>query len=434
MPEPRGLYMSVTEQFTFNVLNDFGLGKIKRSEAAMMLGITERSVTRKASRFRTKGLPGVQHGNKGKTPPNRVSDDLQMRVIKLVREKYFDFNATHCLERLKKDEGFEISYSVFYRWLKKAGLIKRTKRRNTHPRFLRSRLPCEGLMLQMDGSHHAWNGKDEWVLIAVIDDATSKIPWAEFFTSEDTLNCMTVLQRVIEKVGIPEMIYTDKAGWFGGTTKREGFNNFTAACELLGIRVIFAGSAQAKGRIERSWSTFQDRLIPELRLTETRTIPAANEFMQKEFLPNYWDVQNTVEPRSEDIRYRQLPAGVDLDQILCLKETRWIKGDHTVSWKSEIYRVFPPAHVSLKDRQIELRTYQDLTTKAFFADREIRIERIKEAPAEKSLRVNRVAGIGREALKSLKEQVRMDLVAPIKRKRGRPRKVTEAPAPLAKAS
>jgi hypothetical protein len=128
-----------------------------------------------------------------------------------------------------------ITYSVHYSWCREARHIKRSKRRRSRIRTLRSRMPCEDLMLQMGGSHRSWNGKNEWVLIAAIDDASSKIPWAEFFTSEDTLNCMTVLQKVTEKHVIPETIHLEKAGWLGGTTKREGFNNFQNACDELGI-------------------------------------------------------------------------------------------------------------------------------------------------------------------------------------------------------
>jgi hypothetical protein len=177
-------------------------------------------------------------------------------------------------------------------------------------------MPCEDLMLQMGGSHRSWNGKNEWVLIAAIDDASSKIPWAEFFTSEDTLNCMTVLQKVTEKHVIPETIHLEKAGWLGGKTKREGFNNFQNACDEIEIRVIYANSAQAKGRIERSWNTFQDQIIPELRLAGIKSIPAANKFLHEEFLPKYWSKQNTVPARGDEVKYKPLTPEIDLNEVL----------------------------------------------------------------------------------------------------------------------
>ena len=403
MMELGGMRMSRREQFTYGVLVDFEARRITREEAAVLLEVEPRSVSRKAARFRAKGLAGLQHGNSGKVPTNRTPVELKVQVLELVKSKYFDFNVTHCLEKLKAKEGIELDYSVFYSWCRQAKLIKRTKRRSPKVRHLRSRLPVEGMMLQLDGSHHCWNGNDEWVLIGMIDDANSKIPWAEFFTSEDTLNCMTVLQRVIEKFGIPELIYTDKAGWLGGTTKREGFSQFLNACEYLGIRVIFANSPQAKGRIERAWNTFQDRLIPELRLAGIKSIPAANKFLQEDMLPNYWNVQNVVPARVEGSRYKALPPEADLNEIFCLKETRKVNGNHTISWDNEIYSVTPPEGISLKGRTLEIRTYQNLASKAFFAGREISIKLGKEAPTQKPLRVLGVAGVKPSKVKSFYE-------------------------------
>lgn len=445
MQRPRGLYMSVTEQFAFGIISDFESRKISRKEAATLLEIDERSVSRKAVRFRKDGLLGFQHGNRRKIPSNKTSDALRLKVLDLIKEKYFDFNVTHAREMLKKNDSIIVSYSLLYSWCRSAKLVKRSKRRHAKARHFRSRLPCEGLMLQLDGSHHAWNGKDVWVLIAAIDDATSKIPWAEFFDTEDTLNCMTVLQRIIEKFGIPEVIYTDKAGWFGGTTKREGFNHFTAACDELGIRIIFANSPQAKGRIERAWDTFQDRIIPEMRLKKIRIMSSANEYLQQEFLPNYWEKSNTVPARLSEVRYRKLPDRIDLNEVLCLKEHRQVKSNHTISWENNIYKVTPYENISIRSRNIELRTYQNLEKKAFFAGREIKIECIQQAPDVKLLRTNGVLGMNREALKNLvnspnnisvnlrkvSKKERQNAVfqrsysataEPIKRKRGRPRK------------
>ena len=100
-------------------------------------------------------------------------------------------------------------------------------------------MPQEGLLLQMDGSHHKFNGKDNWVLISCIDDATSEVPYAEFFKGETTLGCMKVLREIIKLKGVPKAIYTDKAGWSGGQ-KRTEFSQFQRACEKLGIQLIYA--------------------------------------------------------------------------------------------------------------------------------------------------------------------------------------------------
>jgi hypothetical protein len=233
-------------------------------------------------------------------------------------------------------------------------------------------MASEGLLLQMDGSPHRYNGKDNWCLIAAIDDATSEIPYAEFFLGEDTLSCMTVMQKIIEKKGIPHAIYTDKAGIFGGH-KRQNFSQFCRACEELDIQVICADSPQAKGRIERTWDTFQDRLVPEMRLRKIHRMPTANSFLQEQFIPNYWVQNNMVAARNNESRYRKLSLKTDLREIFCIKVFRAVKADHTLSWQGDIYQVASPLKHSIQGQKIEIRMYQDLKWMAYFAGKPIEI-------------------------------------------------------------
>lgn len=373
-----GVFMSKDEQVKFSVISDFIRRKIARAEAAFLLQTTERTVTRLAKKVERYGMSGIKHANTGKIPINKTPPLLMSKAVSVYEEKYFDMNVTHALEHLKTEEGLEnLKYEVLRKKLKKKGLIKRKKRRLTAKRNKRIRSSCEGYILQMDGSHHKWNRKDEWCLIAAIDDATSDIPYAEFFLSEDTLNCMTIIQRIIEKKGIPFALYVDRAGWFGGL-KRQQFSDFKRACEELGIRVIFASSPQAKGRIERTWDTFQDRIIPEMRLRNIISMPAANYFLQREFIPNYWAKNNTVIARDLEPKYRPLPKHIDLNEIFCMKELRQVKSDHTISWDGVLYHVETDLRYGIYKQSIELRTYQDLTHKAFFAGKEVHLTKVEE--------------------------------------------------------
>jgi hypothetical protein len=238
-------------------------------------------------------------------------------------------------------------------------------------------MPNEGLLLQMDGSPHRYNGKDEWCLIAAIDDATSDIPYAEFFHSEDTINCMTVMQKIIERKGIPYAIYVDQAGCLGGG-KRSHFNQFKRACNELGIRIIFASSPEAKGRIERTWDTIQDRIVPEMRIRYITRMKAANDYLQEMFIPNYWEPNNKVAPHSMESRYKPLAAGQELREIFCLKEHRSVNRDHTVSWEGKLYQLQSPLKYSIRGQKIEFRTYQDLTWKAFFANQPIALQLVEK--------------------------------------------------------
>lgn len=383
MQRDEGIYMSKRGQFTYQAVSDFLNAKLSRRETAELLEVRERTVTRMARRIEAKGLFGTVHGNRERTPVNKISKSFRVAVMKLVEEKYFDFNMTHCLEVLKASHGLEVKYATFRRWCHERRLVKRRKRGKAVARNRRVRMPSEGLLLQMDGSPHRYNGKDEWCLIAAIDDATSDIPYAEFFHSEDTINCMTVMQKVVETKGIPYAIYVDQAGCLGGG-KRTGFNQFKRACDELGIRIIFASSPEAKGRIERAWDTFQDRIVPEMRVRNIFRMPAANDYLRNQFIPNYWRAKNTVVPRDLESKYRPCPASLDLREVFCIKEHRSVNRDHTLSWGNVIYQLESPLKYSIRGQKIEFRTYQDLSWRAFFANQPIALQAV-EKPARLNL-------------------------------------------------
>jgi transposase len=371
-----GIYMSKQGQLVYRTVSDFLNGKLSRKEVAEVLEVRERTVTRIARRIEAKGLLAAVHGNRSRVPWNKKHQELKATVMRLVRQRYFDFNVTHCLEKPKEEQGFELSYETLRQWCHEAKLVKRAKRRKAVARYRRNRMQSEGLLLQMDGSPHRYNGKDEWCLIGAIDDATSDIPYAEFFLSEDTINCMTVLQKIIERKGIPYALYVDEAGCLGGG-KRSHFNQFKRAAEELGIRIIFAGSTEAKGRIERAWGTIQDRIMPEMRLRNIQKMPAANDYLQNQFLPNYWKMKNTVTAKSPESRYTPLHKTIDLREVLCLKEYRTVKRDHTLSWDNVTYDLTSPLKYSIYRQKIEIRTYQDLTWQAYFAGRPIELNEVR---------------------------------------------------------
>jgi hypothetical protein len=246
-------------------------------------------------------------------------------------------------------------------------------------------MACEGLLLQMDGSHHRWNGKDEWCLIAMIDDATSEIPAGRFFEGETTLGCMKVLRAVIEAKGVPHMIYTDQAGWAGGGEKRRGFSQFVRACEELGIRVITTSSPESKGRIERAWCTTQDRLVPELRLAGITSMLDANRYLEQVYLPKYWHIRNTVKPRDETSKYRLLAPYENLDEIFCIKHTRQIHSDHTVHFENQIYKVTDRQYGSLKKKDIVIHIYGNGSLALFYGHIKLEFQKV-ELPSRRWLR------------------------------------------------
>jgi hypothetical protein len=344
----------------------------------------------------------VKHGNSERVPSNRADAELKKRVQELVKNKYYDFNMTHCLEKLRKDEGVsseDLKRETFRLWCHEIKMVKRAKRRSAKARRLRDRMPQTGLMLQMDGSPHHWFGGIPSCLIGAIDDADNEVPYAEFFPAEDTISCMRVLEQIVRKKGLFNVLYVDKAGIFAGP-KRAHFSQVKRALEELGIHIIFANSPEAKGRIERLWNTLQDRLIPEMRIRNINNYDTANSFLNEQYLPNEYASLSKVVPANLQTAYRPLPNGIDLREIFCLKEDRSVARNHTFSWNNACYRINSPLKHSIHKQKIEIRTYQDLTWKVFFAGRELDVSLVDVPEKQNSVdESNNIVALGAQRVR-----------------------------------
>ena len=194
----------------------------------------------------------------------------------------------------------------------------------------------EGMLLQIDGSHHRWLGEQgpRFVLLLAVDDATGTVPDALFSQEEDTRGYFLLMEGLIRQCGIPLAVYSDRHAVFKHTgeprQKPAGPTQFARAMEELGIRQIFARSPQAKGRVERTAGTFQDRLVTELRLAGVTTIDEANEILHR-FLPRFNEKFGVPEEHSS-VAYRPMESSVALDQILCFKHRRKVARDNTVKY------------------------------------------------------------------------------------------------------
>ena len=367
----KGIFMTPNDLVKARLIEDFRAGRLSRREVAVLLDVSERTVTNLAARHRRLGLQGLKHGNCDRISRNKISDSVRDEAIRLAMEIYPDFNMSHCLEMLEKNHGIKLSYTTFQTLCRKAGIGNRQRRRASKVRMHRERFANEGMFLQMDGSHHVWNGHDEWCLIALIDDATSNIPAAAFYEGETTWACIKTLRMVIAAKGVPEVIYTDEAGWAGGSHKRPHFSQFVRACGELGIRVITTPSAESKGRIERAWKTIQDRLVPEMRLYDIKSMIDANRYLQQSFLPSYWQERNTVVPKNPVSRYRLLPKHIDLDEVLCMKYWRTVRRDHCVSHDNQIYKILDTELGPLKGKEVAVHVKEDGSTSLFYGSRRL---------------------------------------------------------------
>jgi transposase len=361
----------------------------------MLLNVSERTLRRYIADYKKKGGRFIKHGNHWRRPWNKFDPAVKDKVWGLIREKYFDLNVVHLSEKLLKEQNLKISPHTLRRWAHEIDMVKLKHRRKKRKHVYRERMSQTGLMLQMDGSTHEWFGGFKSCLISTIDDATSGIPYAEFFHGEDTMSCMIVLQKVIEKYGLFKVLYVDRAGIYGGP-KRVRFSQVTRALKELGISIYYASSPQGKGRVERSYRTLQDRLIPELRLAGIKHFPGANRYLQEEFLPKQYS-RFVVPPQKSETAYRPISSDIQLKEIFCIKEWRTIRSDHTISWRNELYVVPSKDAWSMKGQKIEFRTYQDFTERVFHYDQPIELKKVSSTDGDGTIRAD-IIEIGTEEL------------------------------------
>lgn len=368
--------MNSKSQLTVDIISKVAEGKIDVVNAAKLLNRSRRTVERYLQRYREVGIQFVVHRNTGNVPVNKTNTRTKRQVQSLIKKKYYDVNLTHLAELLEDNHHIHIKRETLRAWAHEIHHVKRAKRRRSQVRKRRERMESPGLLLQMDGSTHRWFGNKKSCLIAIIDDANSEIH-AEFFEAETTLGCLKVLRDTIREKGLFKTLYVDKAGIFGGP-KRCNFSQVKRACEELGIEIIFANSAQGKGRIERSFDTFQDRLIPELRLKRIKNMSTANRYLKEHFIPDYWNRKIEVLPQNSSSEYIPVPKRLDIEAICVVKEYRKIRNDHTFSYGNQFYLIESPLRHSIAKQKIEIRSNNDEEFSAYFADRELTVSAVIE--------------------------------------------------------
>ena len=261
--------------------------------------------------YRKEGAAALPHGNRGRKPRNAVSDTEVAAVVKLATNIYQGTNHTHLAELLREREGIDLSRRTVHRILTRAGIPSPRKRRPPRHRVRRQRMPQEGMLVQIDGSHHPWLEErgPRFVLLLAVDDATGIIASAAFSHEEDTRGYFTLMERLIQRWGVPIALYGDRHGLFKFSGKPRHIQppveatHFSRAMQELGIQQIFARSPQAKGRVERMAGTFQDRLVVELRLAGASYIHQADAVLQ-DFLPRY-NAQFAVPAELPEPAYRK---------------------------------------------------------------------------------------------------------------------------------
>lgn len=370
------IVMDSKAQLSVDIVAKVVEGRITIANAAKLLSKSRRTIERYVRRYQEVGIKFAVHGNSGKSPQNKTPTSIKKTVQTLIKEKYFDLNLLHLAEQLEINENIIIKRETLRGWAHDIHHVKRAKRRRGKARKRRERMEAPGLMMQMDGSPHRWFGDKRHCLIAMIDDATSEVH-AEFFPSETTVGCLKVMRDCIETKGLFKTLYVDRAGIFGGP-KRCNFSQMQRACEELGIEIIFANSPQGKGRIERAFDTFQDRLVPELRLNNIKDIASANAYLKHVFIPQFWRTQIQVKSRHQVSEFTPLSEHTSLDDICVIKEHRKIRNDHTFSYGNKFYLIDSPLKHSIANQKIEIRNTSKKGFTAHFAGRKLAVSEVHE--------------------------------------------------------
>jgi transposase len=363
----RKVQLSDREVVRLRVLDEVRHGKRTQAGAAQLLDLSDRQVRTLLHRLKRRGPAGLIHGNRGRPSKRRIPGPLRERIIEHYRGRYHGWNLAHFGEMLQEREGMTPpSGESIRQMLKMAGLWEERRKAPRH-RLRRPRREQEGELLQVDASLHAWLGPDHprFALVGAVDDATGEVVDAQFFPAESTEAYLSLLKGILRKRGVPKAIYSDRHGTFvvnnsqqAALLRAQGLTletQISRALKELGIEWIAAYSPQAKGRIERLWGVFQDRLLKELRLEGIRTLKAANAYLQRRFLPRY-NRQFRLPAARKDRAYRAAPLHRILEGILCWKEPRVLARDHTFSWEGKLWQVQRcPSIPALTGRRIEVR-------------------------------------------------------------------------------
>lgn len=339
--------MSQKESTRYDIIQSAIKKEIQTSEAAEILGLTERQIRRLKIKVVKEGIKGVIHAGRGKPSGKKIPEQEKEKIIKIIQEKYFDFGPTFAAEKLDEDHKIKRDPKTIRAIMIEKDFWKPKKKKKGEYRSWRQRRSSFGELQQYDGSYEYWfEGRaPKCCLIASIDDATSRVTFAKFGEHEGVEPTFNFWREYIERLGKPLAIYVDKfstysMNWKLAKENPDTLTQFERAMAQLSIEVIKANSSQAKGRIERLFKTLQDRLIKELRLNNISTIKEANEFLEKVFIPKF-NAKFSVQPRAKANLHKKITKHEkdSFRSIFSRHYERTIRNDYTLSYKNIWYQL-----------------------------------------------------------------------------------------------
>ena len=383
MTEKDMIIMSQKESNRLYVIRQAIDKVIKQHQAAEILGLTDRQVRRIARSIRMEGSAGVCHKSRGKRSHNRITDKIKDKATMLCRDTYKEFGPTHASEKLLKVHKIKVSDETLRGWFQEEHIPYKSRKKRPHRQW-RPRKEYRGEMVQMDGSHHDWfEGRGPWcVLMGYVDDATGTV-YARFYEYEGTLPAMDGFKRYIKLYGLPQSVYLDRHSTYKVTAKQtieeelndiQPMSHFEKSMATLIVEVIHAYSPQAKGRVERLFGTFQDRVVKEMRLAGVTNIAEGNTFLDG-YLPEFNRMFAKEAAQKADF-HRPIVNKRALDTILSIKTDRALRNDFTIAHNKKLYQI--KSNIRAKTVTVEERT--DGTMRIIHNDQKLKYQEIIARP------------------------------------------------------
>lgn len=338
--------MSIDEIDALKIYQQLDSRTLKQKQAAVMLGITTRQIRSNLKAYKRDGPIALVSKRRGKRSNRAYSDSIKNNATSIIRDKYIDFGPTLASEYLLERHQLKYSKETIRVWMIADGLWKPKKEKHKVVHQPRARRACFGELIQIDGSPHKWFEErgDACCLITFIDDATSKIVLARFFPAETTFAYMNMMQEYIEKYGKPAALYSDKHGIFRVNIKEAesgtGFTQFGRAMQDLKITVHHASCAPAKGRVERSNLTQQDRLVKWMRIEGISDADTANKNIDRYM--EHHNAKFAVEPREPENLNTAVEDMESLKYIFTIQTRRSVSKNITLQYKNKTYAIQVP--------------------------------------------------------------------------------------------
>ena len=152
-------------------------------------------------------------------------------------------------------------------------------------------------------------------------------------------------KKYFQKYGKPEVIYIDRHATYKVNHEQDQFDKemvtrFQRAMRKLNVEVIYSYSPEWKWRVERSFKTHQDRMIKKMRLAWIKTVEAANEYIETEYIPEH-NKKFAVEPKEKWDRHNVFTNKEQekYERFFAKETLRKIRKDGTVRYNKKEYQI-----------------------------------------------------------------------------------------------